>query len=65
VLDGETGYLVPADDPAALAERLRRLIADPQLAQKLGRSGRARAQANFTAEAMARSFESLYREILA
>jgi glycosyltransferase involved in cell wall biosynthesis len=64
VVEAETGFLVARDDPAALADRLRHLISDPQLAQKLGRSGRERAQANFTAEAMARSFEQLYREIL-
>lgn len=64
VLDAKTGYLVPPEDAAALAERLRHVIADRELAQKLGRCGRARAQAHFTAEAMARSFERLYREIL-
>jgi glycosyltransferase involved in cell wall biosynthesis len=64
VVEAETGFLVARDDPAALAGRLRHLISDPQLARKLGRSGRERAQANFTAEAMARSFEQLYREIL-
>jgi glycosyltransferase involved in cell wall biosynthesis len=64
VVEAETGFLVPRDDPAALTDRLRHLISDPELAQKMGRSGRERAKANFTAEAMARSFETLYREIL-
>jgi glycosyltransferase involved in cell wall biosynthesis len=64
VLDEETGYLVPAENPGALAARLRLLLSDRELAHRLGASGRARAQANFTAEAMARSFERLYREIL-
>jgi glycosyltransferase involved in cell wall biosynthesis len=64
VLDGETGYLVPVEDPTALADRLRRLLSDRELAQRLGRSGRERARAHFTAEAMAHSFETLYREIL-
>jgi glycosyltransferase involved in cell wall biosynthesis len=64
VVDGETGYLVPVGEPAVLAERLRRVLSDRELAQQLGRSGRERALANFTAETMARSFETLYREIL-
>ena len=64
VVDEETGYLVPAEDPGALADRLRLLLSNRELAERLGRSGRARAQAQFTAEAMARSFETLYREIL-
>jgi len=64
VVEAETGFLIPRDDPAALTDRLRRLISDPELAQKMGRTGRERAKTNFTAEAMARSFEELYREIL-
>ena len=64
VVEAETGFLVPRDDPAALTDRLRQLISDSELAQKMGRNGRERAKAHFTAEAMARSFEELYREIL-
>jgi len=64
VVEAETGFLVPRDDPAALTDRLRQLISDSELAQKMGRKGRERAKAHFTAEAMARSFEELYREIL-
>jgi glycosyltransferase involved in cell wall biosynthesis len=65
VRDGETGYLFPAEDVDALADRLRRVLADAELARGLGRRGRARAVELFTAEAMARAFETLYREILA
>ena len=35
VRDGITGLLVAPGDPAAMAERLRRVLADPQLANKL------------------------------
>jgi glycosyltransferase involved in cell wall biosynthesis len=64
VQDGETGYLVPANDHQALAERIRDVLADPERARRLGANGRARARKLFTAEAMARTFEQLYREIL-
>lgn len=37
VVDGETGYLVPAE-PAAFAEAMARLAADPELTEKLGRA---------------------------
>jgi glycosyltransferase involved in cell wall biosynthesis len=40
VRDGETGLLFEPGDAEGLAERLRRLEADPQLAQRLGRRGR-------------------------
>lgn len=42
VRDGETGLLVPPDDPPATAGALTRLLTDPDLAQKLGEEGRNR-----------------------
>ena len=38
---GDTGLLAPIDDPAALAEALGAVIADHDLAARLGRAGRA------------------------
>ncbi len=43
VADGETGLVVPADDPAALADAIARLAADPELRATMG--GRARSRA--------------------
>ncbi len=40
VVNGETGLLVPAEDVAALAVALERLLVDPALALQLGRAGR-------------------------
>lgn len=61
VRDGEEGLLVPPADPAALAAALRRLLLDPPLRQRLGRAGRARAEARFTVQAMTDRYERLYR----
>ena len=41
---GETGYLVPHGDPAALAARMLELAADPALVDRLGRAGRRFAE---------------------
>jgi glycosyltransferase involved in cell wall biosynthesis len=41
VRNGETGVLVPPDDPAALADAVARLAGDPALRARLGRGGRA------------------------
>ncbi len=41
VRDGETGLLVPSDDPAALAAAVERLAGDPALRARLGARGRA------------------------
>ena len=48
VLDGETGLVVPARDPAALRDALERLLRDPGLRRRLGGAGRARAQERFS-----------------
>ncbi|HEY9721590.1 MAG TPA: glycosyltransferase family 4 protein [Oscillatoriaceae cyanobacterium] len=47
VVEGETGYLIPVRDAAALAERIDRLLDDPALRARLGEAGRARAEALF------------------
>ncbi len=44
VVDGETGYLVPASDEAGFTERLSRLIADADLRARMGKAARQRAQ---------------------
>jgi phosphatidylinositol alpha-1,6-mannosyltransferase len=41
VLEGETGYVVPGRDRAALTERLVTLLQDPSLRARMGERGRA------------------------
>lgn len=43
VVEGETGFLVPIRDPAALADRLLRLLNDEALARRMGEAARRRA----------------------
>ena len=63
VSDGETGLLVPPDDPGALAGALGALIADPARAAALGRAGRERAVAEFGWQAVAAQTAALYAEL--
>ncbi len=41
ILDGETGYVVPGRDDAAVADRIARLLADPAGAAAMGEKGAA------------------------
>lgn len=65
VHDDETGMLVPPEDPAALADALARLIADPDARQRLGDRGRAVAQARFTWPVIAARYLELAGEVAA
>ncbi|MBL8901317.1 MAG: glycosyltransferase [Planctomycetes bacterium] len=60
--DGENVLL--ADDAAGFAAALVRCLRDPELRSKLGAAGRRVAQERYSCEAMARSYEKLYGEIL-
>ena len=64
VVDGETGLLVPPGDPDALADALGKLITDPELRQRLGAAGRARAEACFDLPGFRQAHIRLYEELL-
>lgn len=64
VQHGETGFVVPPMDPAALASALNKLLADPQLRQKMGAAGRVRLQQEFTVDVMTARVENIYEEVL-
>jgi len=65
VVDGETGLLVPPRNPAALADAIRRLLDDPDLAKRLGEAGRRRVEKLFSLESMTRRVLELYDEVAA
>jgi len=64
VRDGETGILVPPEDPAALAEALSALLRDADRRSALGERGRERVRADFSLERMTSEILALYRETL-
>lgn len=60
LLDGDAGLLVPPADPAALADALARLAADPELRVDLAVSGRSRIAEEFEAGSVARRLSQLF-----
>ena len=64
VLDGETGYLVPPLDPAALADRLETLFRDADMRKRFGEAGRQRARQSFRLTEMMKKIERIYDECL-
>jgi glycosyltransferase involved in cell wall biosynthesis len=64
VVDGETGVLVPPQDPSALRDALERLLADADLRRRLGGAGRRRAQEAFSWPAVTDATISAYADAL-
>lgn len=64
VLDGTTGFLVPSDNPTALANRIHLLLKDPVLMARMGEAGRRRAQESFSLAEMVRRTAGLYDRLL-
>lgn len=61
---GVTGLVVPAADAAALTGAINRLLADPDLRQRMAAAGRARAQTEFALSRLVDRTLALYAETL-
>ncbi len=78
IVDGETGYLVPIEqkqdgtgtplDPRAfeeaMADRLVRVLDDPELGRRMGEAGLVRARDHFSWEAIGVKTAELYRSLV-
>jgi len=64
VLDGETGSLVPRGNEAALATRLRALLADPEVRARKGSASRGHYENHFTFDRLVSETMDLYRSVL-
>jgi glycosyltransferase involved in cell wall biosynthesis len=59
-----TGLLVPARAPRALADGIAELLLDRERAASLAAAGRKVVERDYSLEAMVRTMESIYREVL-
>ena len=64
VVEGQTGRLVPDNDPAALARAILQMCHQRDTWTVMGRLGRQRVEENFEIRKMIGSYESLYEELL-
>jgi glycosyltransferase involved in cell wall biosynthesis len=64
VQHGVSGLLVPPGDPAALADAVAELIADPPRREEMGRQGRDHCLRRFDVNATAAEVQALYLEAL-
>lgn len=65
VSEGETGLLVPPEDPAGLADATASLLREPDRARAMGSAARTRAQTRFTMTRCAADYERLYHTLAA
>jgi glycosyltransferase involved in cell wall biosynthesis len=63
VADGDTGFLVPAGRPDALAAKIGMLLGDAALRQRLGGQARRHVEESFTFEAQSVPYQRLFAEM--
>jgi glycosyltransferase involved in cell wall biosynthesis len=64
VTDGEDGFLVPPQDPAALADRISRLLENEPLRRRMSERVRKRAPREFAIEVGAATMAAIIRSVL-
>lgn len=64
VQENVTGFLVPSEDASALADRILRLLSDPQRANEMGKAGKQLVAEKFTTAAMMQQTTDVYRSLL-
>jgi sugar transferase (PEP-CTERM/EpsH1 system associated) len=63
VVDGETGLLVPPNDPEAMAAAITKLLRESELRQQMGRAGRRCVEQHFSLDVMVRNYAKVYLEV--
>jgi glycosyltransferase involved in cell wall biosynthesis len=64
VRNGENGYLVTADDPAAHAQSILKILQNPDEGQQMGRNGQQLVQNQYNWDEMEKRLLALYKVLL-
>lgn len=63
VLNGDTGFVVPAKDPAAMSEAIEQLLSDDGLRNRMGQAGKSRVEQCFTLDVCVQGYVDLYESL--
>jgi rhamnosyl/mannosyltransferase len=63
VQDGVSGFVVPPENPPALAEAINRLLADVDLRRQMGQAGQERVLREFTVGKMVERVTAVYEAV--
>ena len=58
------GWLIPPGSPAALANAMEAVMANPEMALELGRQARLKVQDSYSLEAVAQKYAELYSALV-
>ncbi len=64
ILDGETGYIVPSNDPEAFAQRLKELIINEKKRLEMSQNGWIHVRDKFSYQRLVTDMTNLYSELL-
>jgi glycosyltransferase involved in cell wall biosynthesis len=64
VIEGHNGYLVPARDARALADKVSLLLSNSEISKSFGANGRALAEEQFDVSLVVERLRACYRELL-
>lgn len=65
IVEGQTGMLVPPQQPEKMAAAMLELIGSPERAAAMGKAGRKRIEDEFDLRSVVRAYESIYSGLLA
>jgi len=64
VLDGETGFLAPPEQPEAFAQAILKVLSDHKRMYRMGQAGRQRVEEYFNAKRMTEEIVKIYQRVL-
>lgn len=64
ITDGYNGFLVPEKDPKAIAEKIKYIISNPEIAKKIGENARRTVEEKFSTEVAIKKYIKIYNETI-